>query len=53
MSLMVFFPKSQTINIIDNVKLIELAKEKLGHDLVIGFIKSSVTKFDCGLSDIL
>ena len=52
-SLITHSAKSQTSEIIDNAKLIELAKEKLGDDLIIGFIKSSPTKFDCGLSDIL
>jgi hypothetical protein len=44
---------AQTSEIIDNKKLVELAKAKLGDDLVIGFIQSSTTKFDCSMTAIL
>ena len=44
---------SQTNEVIDNTKLIELTKLKLGDTLIISFIKSSTTNFSCNISDIL
>jgi hypothetical protein len=44
---------SQTTEVIDNQKLIELTKLKLGDTLIISFIKSTPTNFTCGMTDIL
>ena len=49
----VYATQAQTSEVIDNKKLVELAKAKLGDDLIIGFIQSSTTKFDCGMTAIL
>jgi hypothetical protein len=40
-------------DVIDNKKLVELTKSGLGSDIIIGFINSSPTNFDCGMNSII
>lgn len=44
---------AQTSETIDNKKLVELAKASLGDDLIIRFIQSSPTNFDCSITAVL
>ena len=44
---------AQKLDTLDNSKLVELTKAKLGDDIIIGFINSSETKFDCSISAFL
>jgi hypothetical protein len=44
---------SQASEIVDNKKVVELSKEKLGDDIIIGVIESSQTNFTCGINAIL
>ncbi len=44
---------AQNNEVIDNNKLIELTKLKMGDELLISFIKSSPTNFKCNMADIL
>lgn len=57
LSLILFFTGTNTLaqsnDVIDNQKLIQLTNQKIGDDLIISFIKSSQTNFNCGMTDIL
>lgn len=43
----------QTNEVIDNKKLVELTKLKLGDTLILSFMKSSPVNFSCSMTDIL
>ncbi|MEO8769981.1 MAG: hypothetical protein ABI402_07845 [Ferruginibacter sp.] len=44
---------AQNSEVIDNSKLIEFTNQKFGDDLIISFIKSSQTNFNCSNDDII
>jgi hypothetical protein len=44
---------NDSADVIDNKKIIEMTKSGLGADVIISFINSSATNFDCGMSAII